>query len=53
MLSDIYRVGFIGHREIDNVISVENKLYPIIQDLIMHAFDLNGKYAEENGNEAD
>ena len=36
MLSDIYRVGFIGHREINNVIDVENKLYPIIQDLIMH-----------------
>lgn len=48
MLSDIYRVGFIGHREIKNVIGVENKLYPIIQDLVMHK-DFVEFYLGRNG----
>ena len=31
---DIYRVSFIGHREVDNFVLVEEQIYSIVQELI-------------------
>ena len=34
-MSEIYRVAFFGHRRIDNIRKIEEKLVPILNELIL------------------